>query len=215
VKDRSKPDPAHIQIGCNTVFFKQFFREDVEMKRILLMATVVLLAGCGVRAKSTLNEGAAFYVPHNGDVCLLAGAPPADVRYEVLGRVVATKRTYGSSNELFPVMANEARQLGGNAIINLQAGQKFKSPLPWRVTAPTGDGMAIKVVPDASALDCLAAGGNLVEGSNKTPSVAQAPAAKNSDDLYTDLVRLNDLRERGILTEEEFETEKKELLSAN
>ena len=33
-------------------------------------------------------------------------------------------------------------------------------------------------------------------------------------DLYTELMKLDDLRKKGILTEEEFEAEKKKLLEA-
>jgi len=44
-----------------------------------------------------------------------------------------------------------------------------------------------------------------------------APAAINEkaavDDLYTELTKLDDLRKRGILTEEEFQAEKKKVLS--
>ena len=35
------------------------------------------------------------------------------------------------------------------------------------------------------------------------------------DDIYSQLERLNDLKERGIITEEEFEAEKQELLESN
>lgn len=186
------------------------------MKRTLLIAILVITAGCGVRAKSMLDSDAAHYAPHQGDVCLLAGSPPEDLGFEVLGRVVATKKSYGSTDQLFPAMAREARNMGADAIINLQAGQRFKGPLPWRVTSPTGDGMAIKVMPDASALDCHAAGGKVSPSTTKPVIVVQVPApVEHSDDLYADLIRLNDLRERGILTDAEFNAEKKELLDDN
>jgi hypothetical protein len=183
------------------------------MRHTLLIAAVVLVAGCGVRAKSMIE-------PHQGDVCLLAGSPPKDLGFEVLGRVVATKKSYGSTDQLFPAMAREARNMGADAIINLQAGQRFKGPLPWRVTSPTGDGMAIKVFPDGSALDCHAAGGKLSRSKVQPAYVVQTPAPvekehDSSDDLYADLIRLNDLRERGILTDAEFNAEKKELLDDN
>lgn len=40
----------------------------------------------------------------------------------------------------------------------------------------------------------------------------EAPAADKPKDLYTELLKLDDLRKRGILTEEEFEAEKRKLL---
>jgi hypothetical protein len=40
--------------------------------------------------------------------------------------------------------------------------------------------------------------------------VSEKPAA---GDLYTELIKLDDLRKRGILTEEEFQAEKKKVLN--
>jgi hypothetical protein len=126
----------------------------------ILACIAVLSAGCGVRAKSMVDRRATIHAPNNGSICLLAGAPPSDVKYETVGRIVATKRSYGSSDELLPAMAYEARRLGADAIINLQAGQRFKGPLPWRITSPSGDGTAIKVI-DTPKIDCAHAGGRL------------------------------------------------------
>jgi hypothetical protein len=124
-----------------------------------LLAVALCVAGCGIHAKAIVDRNAKLYAPNNGSICLLAGAPPTDIQYEALGRIVATKRTYGSSESLFPQMAIEARRLGADAIINLQANQRFKGPLPWRVTSPTGDGVAIKVLAVSPMLDCTHAGG--------------------------------------------------------
>jgi len=207
------------------------------MKGAIPLLIALLVAGCGgVTAKSSVKRDATLYPPNNGDICLLAGAPTSDVEYEVLGRVVATKRSYGSSDELFVPMALEARKLGADAIINLQASQRFKGPLPWRVTSPTGDGQAIKVLPESPPIECLLAGGRLLgrDGlvtQNTAPKVVSATATQpgtSTDgevtsgddtglkpDLHSELVKLDDLRQQGILTDAEFETEKKKLLARN
>ena len=39
--------------------------------------------------------------------------------------------------------------------------------------------------------------------------------ASEPDDVYAELEKLNDLKDRGIITEEEFDTEKKQLLESN
>jgi len=44
-------------------------------------------------------------------------------------------------------------------------------------------------------------------------TIQQEPDDK--PDLYTELMKLDDLRDKGILTDEEFETQKKKLLDAN
>jgi hypothetical protein len=130
-----------------------------SMKGLVIVCLVAILSGCGVRAKSIVDRRGTIYPPNNGGICSLAGSPPSDIKYEVVGRVVATKKSYGSSDELLPAMAYEARKLGADAIINLQAGQRFKGPLPWRITSPTGDGTAIKVLGDSPPFNCSHAGG--------------------------------------------------------
>ena len=132
------------------------------MKELIALLGALLLCGCGgTFAKLTVEPGATLYPPNNGNICMLVGSALPDVQYEVLGRIVATKRTYGSSDELFPPMAREARMLGADAIINIQASQRFKGPMPWRITSPTGDGQAIKVLPESVPIDCVQLGGKL------------------------------------------------------
>jgi hypothetical protein len=195
------------------------------------------------RAKSELTDGASAYSPNNGNVCVLSGPPPMDLQYQVFARIVATKRTYGSVDELYSPMIREARIIGADAIINLQASQRFKGPLPWRITSPTGDGQAIKILPGSPELDCVQAGGTLwgpdgtignspIFETVADPSHAAAQDEPISDgaaieepgvrsestpkaDLYKELLKLDDLRQRGILTEAEFQAEKKKLLERN
>lgn len=205
------------------------------MKKAVVLLIVILIAGCGVRAKSVVARNATLYSPNNGNICLLAGAPPGGIKYEVLGRIVATKRTYGGSHELFAPMARQARLLGADAIINLQAGQRFKGPLPWRIASPTGSGQAIKVLPGSPRIDCLLVGGNLLgpDGLATTPTpqaesepVEQESASLGAEvavedeptpriDLYEELLKLDELRKSGLLTDAEFESEKKKLLERN
>lgn len=128
---------------------------------LAVLASLVLASGCGVRARSDQLQGTRLYAPNNGGVCLLAASPPPEIKYEVIGRVVGTKRSYGGVNEILPAMAFEARKIGADALINMQTGQRFKGPLPWRITSPVGDSTAIKILPDSPPLDCLQAGGKL------------------------------------------------------
>ena len=70
--------------------------------------------------------------------------------------------------------------------------------------------------------DPRAAGGGLVktpdmviENRGQAPSVVVNPPSKEpakSPDVYTELLKLDDLRKRGIITEAEFEAQKKRLL---
>jgi hypothetical protein len=52
-----------------------------------------------------------------------------------------------------------------------------------------------------------------VKPAEQPPKEAQpAPQPEKVSDLYADLLKLDDLRKRGILTEEEFQVQKKKLL---
>lgn len=44
------------------------------------------------------------------------------------------------------------------------------------------------------------------------PAVAPAPAAAASEDMYAQLEKLGELKEKGILTEAEFDAKKKQIL---
>ncbi|HUO78706.1 MAG TPA: hypothetical protein VMU00_01055 [Steroidobacteraceae bacterium] len=125
-------------------------------------AALASLAACGgIKTKTKIIDAAHQSIQsHTRDVCLLAGALPSDYVYNEIARIKATKGTYGGTDEVLAAIADAARRVGADAVINLQASQKFKGPLPWRVTSPTGDGTAIKLTPQSPPLDCAAIGGN-------------------------------------------------------
>jgi uncharacterized protein YbjQ (UPF0145 family) len=134
------------------------------MNKLILILAVAGLAGCasGVRTKTELAAGKhAAVTSRTGPVCLLAGDLPEGVHFTLIGRVKATKGTYGGVDNLMRPMADEARRVGADAITHLQADQRFKGPLPWRYNAPTGDGPAVKLE-DSTAFDCAQAGGQLL-----------------------------------------------------
>lgn len=121
--------------------------------RVMILCLSLILASCGgVVTKAELRAGPRV-AAHNHLVCLV----PGDIgsRYIVLGVIKATKRTYGSVDELNVAIANEARHIGADAVINYQASQRFKGPIPWRLTSPTGVGTAVKLM-DSGSVDCAA-----------------------------------------------------------
>lgn len=133
--------------------------------KIALLLFAVALAGCatGVKTKTELVGGRGVAVtPRNGPVCMLAGGLPDGMQVVLIGKVKATKGTYGSTANLMKPMADEARRVGADAVINLQAAQRFKGPLPWRYNAPTGAGTAVHFVDQAASFDCVSSGGQLL-----------------------------------------------------
>jgi hypothetical protein len=199
---------------------------------LIVFLGIAARAECDVKTKTEPNTKAMVYSAHNGPICLLPGAPPAEVRYEVLGRVVATKRTYGSVDELAAPMIREAQKLGADALMSFEVGQRFKGPLPWRLTSPTGVGTAIKVLPESPKLDCIGAGGKfdvtpepIVQRSapqqvpvNPTQPLAGLPQDESASarrEKYADLERLKKMLDEGTLTQEEFDREKAKLLDSH
>ena len=129
----------------------------------LLLCLIVVIAACSTRATTRLNPAAAGSLqPHSKGVCMVAGWLPGDLKFIQLGQVRASRGSYGHVDDVLVVMANEGRRLGADAIVGLQAHQRFGGPLPWRFTRPVGDGTAVKLAPDSPALDCVEAGGRLM-----------------------------------------------------
>lgn len=127
------------------------------MQRIAASAlALVMLAGCAARSSSYVPSGAtAAGAAFTGPVCLLQAPLPEGTKHTVMGVVQGSKGWYGSTNELMPVMADEARKLGANAIIKIEAGQRMGV---IAVVRPTGSGTAVKTDPP---VDCIALGGTL------------------------------------------------------
>jgi hypothetical protein len=96
--------------------------------------------------------------PHNALVCMLNGALPEEIKYVEIGRITATKGTYGGVDEVLQAMADEGRRIGVNAIVELRSRQRG-SVLPWRHASPIGNGRLVKLDADSPALDCEKIGG--------------------------------------------------------
>ena len=82
---------------------------------------------------------------------------PSSVSYTVIGQANSSKRTYGTVSELIPLMADDARASGADAIINLKTGQKLGA-FAW--ARPVGTGLAVKIE-NKAAFNCIANGGEL------------------------------------------------------
>jgi len=126
-------------------------------------------AAAALPASSPTADGVA--VDQIGAMCLFAGLPPTDVKYTTLRPVKYGKQTYGSVREVLPVLAREARSMGGDAIIQYTGSQRFGF-FPWRMVRPVVRGTAIKW-PEGKVPDCAAIGGTTVAAviaSDKPPA---------------------------------------------
>ncbi|MYM25755.1 hypothetical protein GTP46_24305 [Duganella sp. FT135W] len=128
------------------------------MKSIYAVVLLALFSGCAARSKVKLSENLPEKFPaHAGPVCMLKSPLPNNVGYLIIGQIDSSKRTYGSVSELLPLMAADARNIGADAIVNLNTGQKF-GLLAW--ARPVGTGTAVKLK-DPASINCLSLGGEL------------------------------------------------------
>lgn len=107
-----------------------------------LLAGVLLVSGC-----ASTSSSSAAYLPvderFDGEVYLVLTSVPEDVGYEVIGHVKANARQgYNRVETLYPLIAEEARKVGANAIINVRGGRTVAA-FSW--AAPFVGGTAIKI----------------------------------------------------------------------
>lgn len=127
------------------------------MKKTALVLLALALSGCAAKSNIRPVAGAIPLARHAEPVCLLKSPLPSAYAYKVIGKVNSSKKTYGSVNELLPLIAADARAVGADAIINLVTGQKMGA-FAW--ARPVATGTAVKLA-DPAAFNCVANGGEL------------------------------------------------------
>lgn len=127
----------------------------------LLALLFVGLQGCAARAKAIPVEGQTHVNSSSptDKVCLLQGDLPYAVNYTILAQIKGSKRSYGSTDSVLNAMAQEAKRIGADAVINISAKQGFGGFMPWSHVRPKGTGAAIKLKTDQKPIDCVALGG--------------------------------------------------------
>jgi hypothetical protein len=124
----------------------------------IISGIVITMVLCGCAARSTVKLSPypeKTYASHTGPVCMLKSPLPVGVTATTIGLIDSSKRTYGSVNELLPLMAADARRIGADAIVSMDTGQKF-GLLAW--SRPVGKGTAVKL-DDPQSINCVALGG--------------------------------------------------------
>jgi len=127
------------------------------MKTLITLSTAIILSGCAATASSTKHANTSTSLPYTGPVCLLTSPVAPDVKHSPIGEIEASKQWYGGTDELLPLIADEARKLGANTVIRVKVGQRIGG-LAW--ARPVGSGQAIKIE-DFKAFNCQSSGGTL------------------------------------------------------
>jgi len=112
-------------------------------------------------AKKTAGKAKKKLATNVADFCFFSGTPPPDVKYTEVRSVSVGKSSYGGVKDVLPSLADRARKVGGDAIINYSGSQRFGF-LPWRVVHPVARGVAIKWA-DEKKPDCAAIGGTILK----------------------------------------------------
>ena len=126
----------------------------------IVIALTGLLLGCASQSTSSApgspaSETKASITPAaKSKVLIVWGTTlPADIEYEVIGPISVYKRWFGGMGQAYPLLADKARELGGNAVIDARA---WLSPAFPAQVAPHGKGIVIRVK-DPAKLEKLAA----------------------------------------------------------
>ncbi|ASJ71971.1 hypothetical protein [Granulosicoccus antarcticus] len=124
------------------------------MQSIYRFATVAFLsltlASCASVSSSvpTAESGSSYA----GKVLVTQSELPEGTSHTVLGTVKANARAgYGNVERLYPLLADEARALGANAVVGVEGGRMMSM---WSWAAPTANGTAVRI-DNESALSAL------------------------------------------------------------
>ena len=158
------------------------------------LASLLALAACA----------SADIVPMGTDTCMISQTSAGGVftnmgtlKAEVMQRANSFAESKGKV--AIPVAAREQAAIPGIRMPNFE----YQFRLVDR-SDPRATGVGLLKSPDV-----------LIENRGQAPSVVVVPQSKEparSPDVYTELLKLDDLRKRGIITEAEFEAQKRRLL---
>lgn len=119
------------------------------LRPLLASAALVVLAACSAHSpmilKSTTNvspAGNAAAVPHTDQVLIIEGPLPAGIEFDAVGTIDIGKVWYTGSDGILVEMAQRARTMGADAVINVK---RWRQPSGWAWAAPHGRGEAVKL----------------------------------------------------------------------
>lgn len=130
----------------------------IKIHRIALIFIIFLfyLMSCSAHSpmiiKNTIESQEVSintYPTHTNKVLITSGSLPAASKYEIIALIEVGKVWYGSSKNVLSSMAERAREIGADAVIEVKT---WRQPSGWSWAAPHGSGKAIKLL-DASSVD--------------------------------------------------------------
>jgi hypothetical protein len=114
------------------------------MRKLVGAFLILLVSACAENTTTPVagTEAVKTYPAHNRQVKLVQGELPPGTDYEVLGKVKAIDAWYGGSENVEREIAQDARALGADAVIQVKI---WFAPRALAWAAPHAEGMAVKL----------------------------------------------------------------------
>jgi len=119
------------------------------MVRKLSLIIAFVLSGCSAHnpfivsnTTDTKSVSTTKYPPHTNKVYVTENSLPASMKYEILESIEVGKVWYGSSDNVKKSMADRAREIGANAVIEIKT---WHQPSGFSWAAPHGSGKAVRM----------------------------------------------------------------------
>ncbi len=112
---------------------------------VVAFLSLTLAACASVSSSAPTAESAPAF---EGQVFVTQSELPEGASFTVLGTVKANARAgYGRVERLYPLLANEARALGANAVVGVEGGRRVSA---WSFAAPIANGTAVRIEDEAA-----------------------------------------------------------------
>lgn len=128
----------------------------MRLLSIPLALFTLLVSGCAVHSPmrmtsmtSVSKQAEKTFPPRTGKVFMTKGVLPASAKFESIAQIDTGKVSYGDTDVVFIDMANKARELGADAVIQVVSWYQVAA---WAWAAPHGKGHAIKIL-DKDSVD--------------------------------------------------------------
>lgn len=117
--------------------------------RMVALAALFALSGCAAHSpfilKNTTDSvplSQAKYPPYEDKVFVTEQQFPQGTQYDAISPIDVGRTWYGSSDSVLEMMADRARELGANAVIQVAT---WHQPSGFSWAAPHGSGQAIRI----------------------------------------------------------------------
>lgn len=173
---------------------------------ILLAATVTWLAGCGTVASTNVAQVSPdVYQVTVKDRTKAFEMDPANYKHRAISEAMDYAESKGKVAVPVGMTQNTVGLVGEYVEVDYQFRLVDKDdPRAKQVGAKTEEEKPVPAKQPAAAKP---------PETVRPPETVTKPATRSKQELYDDLMRLDDLRKKGIITQAEFESEKQKLLN--